>query len=119
MSYYSEQGYDVYIPVDQGRVDFIAHKDDELIKVQVKTAGKRRYKDKVYSVAVLTSRRGGNTIGHYQLSEVDECFVVDEGVGWRIPYSVVYPSKTVMLAANTENYIPTHGYPVDLWRVTL
>lgn len=119
MSYYSQQGYEVYIPVDQGRVDFIAHKDNDLIKVQVKTVGKRKYKDNVYSVAILTSRRGGSSVGHYQLSEVDECFVVDESVAWRIPYPKVFPSKTVMLAATNENYKPTHGYPVDSWRVSL
>ncbi len=118
MGYYSSMGFEIFIPVDTSRVDFIAHKDGELIKVQVKTLAKRRYKGTEYDVAILSSRRSGGQ-GSYELSELDECFVVGAGVGWRIPYNIVHPSMSVMLGSNKETYSPKHNYPVSEWEVSI
>ena len=119
MSYYSSQGYSIFVPVDSGRIDFIACKDEEVIKVQVKTAAKRRRGTTVYTVGILSSRRGGGSTGPYRLGEIDECFVVGEGTAWRIPYSIVYPNVSVMLESNKDRYIPRHNFPVEFWRVAL
>lgn len=118
MGYYSSKGYEIFVPVDSGRIDFIAHKDGELIKIQVKTAAKRRYKDTEYTVGILTSKRLGST-GCYELGEVDECFVVDGSRAWRIPHKAVYPNISVMLGSNKVKYKPKHELPVDSWEVSL
>ncbi len=118
MGFYSSKGYEIFVPVDSGRIDFIAHKQGELIKVQVKTAAKRRYKDTEYTVGILTSKRAGTT-GCYELGEVDECFVVDGNRAWAIPYKAVYPNISVMLGSNRDSYKPKHGLPVSSWEVSL
>jgi len=118
MGYYSSKGYEIFVPVDSGRIDFIAHKDGSLIKVQVKTAAKRRYKDTEYTVGILTSKRAGST-SCYRLEEIDECFVVDNNKAWRIPHKDVYPNISVMLGSNRDSYKPKHNLPVSEWEVDL
>jgi hypothetical protein len=114
MAWYSSNGYEVFIPVSQSRIDFIAVKNNIQTKVQCKTVAKRRSGTTTYQVAVLLS-----TSGSYSPEEIDEFFVVGDGVAWRIPHALIAPRTTVMLGSNKPNYNPNHGLPINNWRVLI
>jgi len=118
MNYYSTQGYEIFVPVGSGRVDFVALKDNKLTKVQVKTVAHRRYKDTEYKVGIITSKRSGSS-SHYKPEELDEVFIVDQDKAWQIPYIDIYPNISVMLGCNKDSYKPKHNYPVSDWEVQL
>lgn len=122
MSYYSQQGYEIFIPIDIGRVDFIAWKQDELIKVQVKSSDTRKRDKTIYYLGNLLSRRTKGTKGGYTLKEVDEFIVItneETPRAWRIPHKEIYPKTCIMLAANNDNYKPNHNFPIQQWEVNL
>lgn len=117
---YSERGYEVFLPVGNSRADFVAIKGSKVIKVQVKSAAKRRYKakDTTYTLAVLTTSRNGKS-EPYKPSEIDEFFVIGKSMAWVIPCQDVYPKKTVMLEADIPDYRPRHGWDTKGWRISL
>lgn len=117
MTYYAKLGYEIFIPVDSSRIDFIAyHADGYSKKVQVKTLGHRRYKDTVYEVAILTTKRNGQ-VEAYSPAEIDEFFVSSPDKCWVIPNSQVFPAKTIMLGSSDPQYKPRHNWNVKTWRV--
>lgn len=116
MTYYASQGYEVFIPVDSSRIDFIAyHPDGYSKKVQVKTLAYRRYRNTRYSLAELTTRRHGS-VEAYTPAEIDEFFISGEQC-YVIPNSQVYPAKTIMLTSTNKDYRPRHNWNVKSWRV--
>lgn len=117
---YSERGYEIFLPMGNSRCDFIAMKEQEVVKVQVKTAATRYYKakDTKYTLAVLTTTRNGVS-EPYSPEEVDEFFVIGKKLAWAIPNSSVSPSKTVMLESTEPGYRPRHGWDTKSWRVSL
>lgn len=85
MSYYSSLGYQIFVPVGADVVDFIAVRDRELLKVQVKTA---RIRDEIKVLAdFCRSRQSGRGVKRYQDGDIDEFFVIGNQRGWRIPFS--------------------------------
>lgn len=116
MALYNKQGYEVFIPIDNSKVDFIALKDSIATKVQVKTAAKRRGpKDtKQYTVGILTSTKNGKRTG-YSLEEVDEFCIIDESRAFIIPQISIFPKKSIMLDSTDSNYEPSHGFDIDKW----
>lgn len=120
MANYSARGYEVYIPMGNTRADFIACKDYEVLKIQVKSCATRHYKakDTKYTLGILTTTRNGVT-APYELEEVDEFFIVGETMAWVIPSLLVVGRKTVMLESTVVDYQPRHGLDVEAWRVSL
>tara|TARA_R110002051_G_scaffold97719_1_gene167888 strand:+ start:233 stop:604 length:372 start_codon:yes stop_codon:yes gene_type:complete len=117
---YSDRGYEIFLPMGNSRCDFIAMKDNNVIKVQCKTAATRYYKakDTKYTLAVLTTSRNGKS-KPYSPEEVDEFFVIGDTMAWAIPNDYVYPRKTIMLESTVDDYIPRHGLDPKDWRISL
>jgi hypothetical protein len=116
MTSYSERGYEIFTPMGNSRADFIAVKESDVIRVQVKTAQLRNYKKTQYTLGVLTTTRNGISTP-YTPAEIDTFFVLGYKQAWEIPNKEVYPSKTVMLSSTSVDYKPRHGLDVASWEV--
>jgi len=117
MSYYQSKGCQIYTPIGHdSTVDFIAVEGGNTHLIQVKTCGKRRYKDVIYTMAPLRKSDGSS----YSLKEIDVFFVVDGDEAYEIPAHVLEPeTKCLMLTATKKGYVPRHGFNVDDWKVKL
>lgn len=115
-TYYAKLGYEIFIPVDSSRIDFIAHHPDGYQKkVQVKTLSTRRYKGSTYTLADLATCRNGKKTP-YTPGEIDEFFIAGDQC-YLIPNLQVYPARTVMLTSTDSKYRPRHNWNVKTWEV--
>ncbi len=92
MSWLTEQGYCVWIPIGHSRdSDLIAERGEELLRVQVKTT--TVWRDRRWDVMLCT--RGGNrswngVVRRFGSSRCDRLFVhVGDGRRWWIPSTAV------------------------------
>jgi len=99
--WFLENGYQVFLPtVQQGIADFIAYKDGEYSKVQVKTAYTMDAGEYNYLLVRLgrsTSTRSQMRIRTYDPNDPDDCFdilfVVYEDERWLVPSSAIPTNK--------------------------
>ena len=86
---FAKRGYEIYSPTDNGTFDFIAHKDDELKKVEVKSCAAPMKGSTRYGVTIKATRsnKTSNRIIPFDktkvdylviyLNDVDKLFIMD------------------------------------------
>lgn len=108
---YAGMGYDVFTPIhNKTRADFIAVKDEKVLRVQVKTAQ--------YNGPYIQSRLdvGGK---RYTQSDCDVLvFILDERV-WIAPIEEVSDMTSVCLGKMDDpSYLPRKEYDPSKWETT-
>ena len=99
--WFLENGYQVFTPaIQQGIADFIAYKDEQFSKVQVKTAytmDSGNYNYLLVRLGRSAATRSGPKTRTYNPDEPDDCFdilfVVYEDECWLVPSDVIPPDK--------------------------
>jgi hypothetical protein len=96
-AYFSEQGYEIYSPwYGAGSIDFIAVKQQEIIRVQVKSAyWTRRPSGCEYLQVTIRKGAGGNQ--SYTKEDCDVIVVVHENKLWQFPVEAVIGKMTINL----------------------
>lgn len=100
MEWFASQGHAIYVPVGHSPVcDFIAEREDKLLRIQVKTS--TRFTDSRWEVAICT--RGGNQswsgiTKRLDPTRIDYLFVVvGDGRRWSIPAGAVDGGTGIVL----------------------
>ncbi len=93
--YYIEEGYEIYTPImPQSKCDFIASKNSETIKVQVKKASENPTKHGTYLQIRLQGKPTDFSVREYTRDDFDELIVVHDTGLWRFPVDLVLDKKS-------------------------
>lgn len=117
-THYAKHGYEIYWPaLTQSVCDFIAVKDSETLRVQVKTAyWFERESSRKYLQATLRKGSGGNKT--YTKEHCDVIVIVSGDQLWIIPIEVAQNLKTVVVSRGQEIRRPDpRNFNADLYKV--
>ena len=117
MQYMISEGYTVFIPVcTSPKCDFIAMNEQEVLKVQVKTATWSKSSKYSYLQCRLSSRnKKPNPI--YQEGDFDICLFVDNRRIWKVPFENIEGMTSICLDSDNKNYKPYKDYNPNDWLV--
>ena len=103
-AWYLRRGYHVYIPVvQQGCIDFIAHKDGEYVRVEVKTASHtvQNTGSRQFGCCIASSKRKFELLKENDMFDI--LFVVHEEDCWALPLKEISVSYLTLAS-------PSRGY---------
>lgn len=116
-----KKGYDVYFPITiNPKADFIATKDDETLKVQVKKASWSKTGDFKYLQVRILGKLKGDHQRIYKLNDFDVLMVVDSDTDriWYIPVEEVIGRTSLYLDTTNPNpRVSRRDYNPDTWLV--
>lgn len=93
--YYIKEGYEIYTPImPQSKCDFIASRDSETLKVQVKKATENPTKSGTYLQIRLQGKPTDFSVREYTKDDFDELLVVHSVGLWRFPVDLVLDKKS-------------------------
>lgn len=108
--YYTNIGYDVFTPIhNKTRADFVAVKDKEVLRVQVKTAQ--------YNGPYIQSRLDVHNV-RYSSEDCDVIFFILEDRMWIAPIEEVAGMSSICLGkVDDPNYKPRKEYNPNNWEI--
>lgn len=116
-----KRGYDVYFPITiNPKADFIATKDDETLKVQVKKASWSRTGNFKYLQVRVIGKLKGDYQRVYKLNDFDVLMVVDSDTDriWYIPVEEVVGRTSLYLDTTNPNpRVSNRNYNPATWLV--
>ena len=108
--WYIKQGYEIYTPImPQSKCDFIATRDKEVTKVQVKKATENRTKEWVYLQVRLQGKPTPYGTREYTKDDFDDLFIVHDSGMWKIPFEEVEDKKSLTFGRLHEDGSVTTG----------
>lgn len=115
--YYTRLGYEVFHPLTEAtRVDLVALRGDEILRIQCKTSTYRKDGGRSYTVALVTS--GGNKswsgeVGRISAEEVDVVFVwCDNDSIWVVPSNIVEGKTAFTAGYKNREYLVSGPEPI-------
>jgi hypothetical protein len=91
--YFIDQGYDIYAPVGgKGIIDFLAVKDDEILKIQCKNVGLNyKHLDRYYEIDLYRKIKDGRIF--YKEESFDYFWISTPDGDFLIPSKIVFEGK--------------------------
>lgn len=120
-TYMIEEGYDVFFPITMNpKTDFVAIKDGEVIRVQVKKASWSKSGNYNYLQCRLLGKDNGSSQRVYKMNDFDELIIIEGSWVWRVPVKDIIGRTSLCLDTDNPNpKLTNKGYNPRDWLVRL
>ena len=111
-------GYEIFFPLmTQSKADFIALKDGQLYKVQVKKASWSTTHQFQYLQSRIHGKGKRDPKKWYAKEDVDIFAITDNERVWWIPYEEIGHQTSVCLGSTNPKYKPQTKYKAEDWLI--
>ena len=114
----TQNGYEIFFPLmTQSKADFIALKDGQCFKVQVKKASWSTTHEYQYLQARIHGKSKRDPSKFYTNEDVDYFAITDNDRVWWIPFNEIGHQTSVCLDSTNTKYKPQTKYNAKDWLI--